>query len=123
MAVRQGINDKKPNPWEAAAQRLAAITKYGEVTAKPCGHSVKFVIDTETHQGYCEWCALPFDKEAHTLDEDGNCVVCGEGVEAPIFRTHSLSLSGNIAVNFMVQLPSGIIEWAREMSLRSSILM
>ena len=37
-----------------------------------------------------------------------------------------LQLRGSIsaaAFSFMVQLPSGIIEWASEMSLRSSILM
>ena len=48
----------------------------------------------------------------------------GGGVRVQV--PNSLQLSGSIsaaALSFMVQLPSGIMEWASEMSLRSSRLM
>ena len=65
-----------------------------------------FDSNEEGHLQSCKSCATSFTREKHSIGDDFICKICGyEAAVAPRFMTHSLVLTGNIAVNFFMLLP------------------
>ena len=66
-----------------AAERVAACQYRNCARIEKCDHpgNTYESLNQYLHKHYCDYCATAFEQEAHTLDLDGKCTVCGYSAE------------------------------------------
>ena len=106
MKVRAG-KDANSHTLIAASSRVSACNSNKYARIEVCDHEGHGYTSDETgHRIKCDACYSYFYQEEHTFGADNTCKVCGyQAASSPQFRTHSLVLTGNIAINFYMYLP------------------
>ena len=95
----------------AEALRVSTLCSYSTQTGhttviiKPCEHDetghIYEINDDATHTATCAFCGKVLDPEEHTIEE--GCCICGFKPDDRAFG-YSLSLGGNIGVNYHMNL-------------------
>ncbi|MBP5255036.1 MAG: hypothetical protein J6Z23_06635, partial [Lachnospiraceae bacterium] len=93
-------------PLRGAAEH-GAPGEYRTAKIMPCTHPGEtYTITPAGHTGHCAYCYTAFHEEAHTPDGHNCCTVCGYQGPLPEFMKQSVVLSGQIGVNFFLNLPA-----------------
>ena len=73
----------------------------GSVVVRPCTNieRCKYVrCDDDTHNCVCSYCGEVFENEAHTLDNDGQCIKCGKSSQTVAVWYYMKDLQGETVV-------------------------